>query len=98
MNAIGPNAQRIHHSRFFETTPQELIAGGLYKDLALACYPGLHREVSLRLLAKALGAKAHGATSIRQRVVELSRGAVRALQLFGPAPAPERASVGVEVP
>ena len=33
-------------SKFFETTPQELIAGGLYNgDLARACYPGRHHEV-----------------------------------------------------
>ncbi|EOD33036.1 hypothetical protein EMIHUDRAFT_364102, partial [Emiliania huxleyi CCMP1516] len=43
-------------SRFFETTPQELIAGGLYTDLAKSCFPGRHRKVSLVLLAKSLGA------------------------------------------
>mmetsp|Transcript_10123 Transcript_10123/g.30017 ORF Transcript_10123/g.30017 Transcript_10123/m.30017 type:complete len:139 (+) Transcript_10123:611-1027(+) len=43
-------------SKFFETTPQELIAGGLYKDLARSCFAGRHREVSLALLAKSLGA------------------------------------------
>ena len=31
-------------SRFFEVTPQELIAGGLYKDLANSCFPGRHRK------------------------------------------------------
>ena len=25
-------------------TPQELIAGGLYKDLANSCFPGRHRK------------------------------------------------------
>uniref|UniRef100_A0A0D3KZR9 Uncharacterized protein n=2 Tax=Emiliania huxleyi TaxID=2903 RepID=A0A0D3KZR9_EMIH1 len=45
-------------SKFFETTPQELIAGGLYKDLAKSCFPGRHRKVSLVLLAKSLGATA----------------------------------------
>ena len=31
-------------SRFFEVTPQELIAGGLYTDLAKSCFPGRHRK------------------------------------------------------
>jgi len=81
-------------SRFFETTPQELIAAGLYRDLAIACFPGLHREarplhstpfhshvsfkatttgpferqVSLSLLAKAIGAVqwTQGTVSIRR--------------------------------
>jgi hypothetical protein len=43
-------------SRFFSTTPQDLITGGLYKALALAYYPGLFRPVSLTLIAKKLGA------------------------------------------
>ena len=42
--------------RFFSTTPQDLIAGGLYKALALAYYPGPFRRVSLTLVAKKLGA------------------------------------------
>ena len=42
--------------RFFSTTPQELIAGGLYKALALAYCPGPFRQVSLTLCAKKLGA------------------------------------------
>ncbi|EOD17232.1 hypothetical protein EMIHUDRAFT_445249 [Emiliania huxleyi CCMP1516] len=43
-------------SKFFEVTPQELIADGLYKDLARSCFPGRHHPVSLALLAKDLGA------------------------------------------
>ena len=31
--------------------PQELIAGGLYKDLARSCFPGRHREARARPLA-----------------------------------------------
>ena len=41
---------------FFSTTPQDLIADGLYKALALAYYPGPFRKVSLTLAAKKLGA------------------------------------------
>ena len=43
-------------SRFFSTTPQDLIVDGLYKALALAYYPGHFRPVSLALVAKKLGA------------------------------------------
>ena len=41
-----PDRGGCEFSKFFETTPQELIAGGLYNgDLARACYPGRHHEV-----------------------------------------------------
>ena len=41
-----PDKGGCEFSKFFETTPQELIAGGLYNgDLARACYPGRHHEV-----------------------------------------------------
>jgi len=44
--------------RFFETTPQDLISGGLYKALAFAAYPGAFCPVSVALVAQALGATA----------------------------------------
>jgi len=31
-------------ARQFEITPQELISGGLYRNLAVSCFPGNHRE------------------------------------------------------
>ena len=37
-------------ARFFETTPQDLIADGLYKALAYAWYPDPFRQVSLALV------------------------------------------------
>ena len=46
-------------ARFFSTTPQDLIVDGLYKALALACYPGHFRPVSIALVAKKLGAAAN---------------------------------------
>jgi hypothetical protein len=46
-------------SRFFATTPLDLIADGLYKALALAYYPGHFRPVSIALIAKKLGAVNH---------------------------------------
>ena len=45
-------------ARMFSTTPQDLIADGLYKALALAYYPGYFRPVSIALVAKKLGAAA----------------------------------------
>ena len=44
-------------ARFFETTPGDLIADGLFKALALASYPGAFWPVSVALVAKALGAR-----------------------------------------
>ena len=44
-------------SRFYQTTPSELIHDGLYNALALAYYSGHCRQTSLYLVAKALGAK-----------------------------------------
>ena len=38
-------------AKFFETTPQELIEGGLYSDLARSCFSGVHREVPPPALA-----------------------------------------------
>ena len=49
-------------SRFFSTTPQDLIVDGLYKALALAYYPGHFRPVSVALVAKKLAP-----TASRQR-------------------------------
>ena len=42
---------------FFKTTPEDLIADGLYRKLAIAFLTEPHREVSLCLAAKALGAE-----------------------------------------
>ena len=55
-----PQRGGCQFSRFFETTPQVLVAGGLYTELAIACIGGAHRDISLRLLAMALGAKSSG--------------------------------------
>ncbi|EOD41030.1 hypothetical protein EMIHUDRAFT_108214 [Emiliania huxleyi CCMP1516] len=46
-----PDRGGCEFAKFFETTPQELIAGGLYKDLARSCFPGRHREARARPLA-----------------------------------------------
>ena len=41
-----PSLDGCAFARQFETTPQELIAGGLYQDLAVACFAGIHREAA----------------------------------------------------
>mmetsp|Transcript_15164 Transcript_15164/g.47412 ORF Transcript_15164/g.47412 Transcript_15164/m.47412 type:complete len:132 (+) Transcript_15164:3-398(+) len=57
---------------FFEVTPRDLIADGLYHDLAVGCHAGPHRRVSLALLAKALGATKQTAQSRVRRVTTLA--------------------------
>ncbi|EOD14192.1 hypothetical protein EMIHUDRAFT_470646 [Emiliania huxleyi CCMP1516] len=57
---------------FFEVTPRDLIANGLYHDLAIGCHAGPHRQVSLALLAKALGATKQTAQSRVHRVTALA--------------------------
>ena len=57
---------------FFEVTPRDLIADGLYHDLAIGCHSGPHRQVSLALLAKALGATKQTAQSRVRRVTALA--------------------------
>ena len=46
-------------STFFQTTPHDLISGGLYARIAVAFQSGQHRKVSYCLLAKELGATRH---------------------------------------
>ncbi|EOD35585.1 hypothetical protein EMIHUDRAFT_98575 [Emiliania huxleyi CCMP1516] len=53
---------------FFEVTPRDLIADGLYNDLAVGCHSAPHRQVSLALLANALGATKQTAQSRMRRV------------------------------
>ena len=47
-------------SRFFDTTPRDLIVDGIYKTLATALAPGMHRAVSIALIARAMGARNAG--------------------------------------
>ena len=46
-------------SSFFQTTPQDLIADGLYARIAVAFFTGQHRAVSMCLLAREIGAVRH---------------------------------------
>ena len=58
---------------FFEVTPRDLIVDGLYNDIAVGCHSDPHRQVSLALLAKALGATKQTAQSRVRRVTALAR-------------------------
>ena len=51
-----PTLGGCEFSSFFQTTPQDLIADGLYSRVAVAFHTGQHRAVSLCLLARELGA------------------------------------------
>ena len=51
-----PTLGGCEFSSFFQTTPQDLIADGLYARVAVAFHTGQHRAVSLCLLARELGA------------------------------------------
>lgn len=42
-----PEAGGCVFARFFETTPQELIQSGLFDNLAIPCFPGLHHTAPL---------------------------------------------------
>ena len=70
-------------ARLFETTPQELIAAGLYKDVARACFPGLHHEAR----APSFDCRTTGAHS----VAFLSVGVARA---FGKEPRRDDRALG----
>ena len=58
---------------FFEVTPRDLISDGLYNDLAVGCHADPHRQVSIALLAQALGATKQTAQSRVRRVTALAR-------------------------
>ena len=63
VRAAGTPILMVHDVRtefgtFFRTTPQDLILGGLFRDVALPLYPaGRHREACLATLHQWLGAK-----------------------------------------
>mmetsp|Transcript_26482 Transcript_26482/g.77010 ORF Transcript_26482/g.77010 Transcript_26482/m.77010 type:complete len:138 (+) Transcript_26482:238-651(+) len=57
---------------FFEVTPRDLLADGLYDDLAVGCHADPHRQVSFALLATALGAIKQTAQSRVRRVTALA--------------------------
>jgi hypothetical protein len=56
VHEVDPARDGCDFSRFFKTTPQDLIDAGLYKSLAIAAHREPYRPASLALLCKALGA------------------------------------------
>jgi len=50
---------------FFTTTPNDLIASGLYAKIALACHAGPHRSVSLVGIAREVGAITNDSTAFK---------------------------------
>ena len=64
-------------AKFFETTPQDLIADGLYRALAYAWYPGPFRPVSVALVALAFGADEPHSTNIRTQFRRLFKHCAR---------------------
>ena len=52
-----PERNACEFGRFFATTPPDLISDGIYKTIAVAFMPGVHRQISVRLCAVSLGAK-----------------------------------------
>jgi len=60
-----PDAGGCEFARFFETTPHDLIAGGLYRALACPLHPGAFHPVSVALVAQAAGALDSQPLSVR---------------------------------
>ena len=59
LHSTPDNADGCEFAHLFSTTPLDLIQGGLYKALALACHPvgGPFHAVSCCLLAREMGAR-----------------------------------------
>jgi len=81
-------------STFFNTTPNDLIAGGLYSQLAVAFMGGDdHRAVSMALFAKGFGAESEASTQTEKNIrafkklVSKQRRAMKALFVGSPAAA-----------
>ena len=85
VHECDPDDERsCEFAHFFQnTTPGDLIADGIYADIALGLFPGFHRQISLALIAKALGAtpKRHGVGAARQRS-QRARGVASILSTF----------------
>jgi hypothetical protein len=62
--------------RFFQVTAQDLLDGGIFRTIAIACHPGQHRyyPADFRLISLALLAKACGAEDAHRRKVGGSSG------------------------
>ena len=76
---------RFLWQHFFTTTPQDLIQAGLYKQLALACFPGKEdRKGSLATIAKlGLGAASsvHTVGELVRKIASTQRVASKGVEL-----------------
>ena len=72
LHECDPARGGCEFAKFFKTTPEDLLADGLYSKIANALHPGPHRDVSFALCAKSLGAVARGRSLAGARK-ELSR-------------------------
>ena len=77
-------------SHFFQTTPEDLIAHGLYKKIAISCQPAALRDVSLALIAKGFGAvpKRSAVGQALHRTQTRALGLAKARHKTGPSGAP----------
>ena len=62
-----PSKGGCEFGTFFATTPQGLIEEGIYKEIAIALHTPPHRDVSLALVAQALGATKDAARQAARR-------------------------------
>ena len=51
-----PDLGGCEFQRFFEVTPEDLVNDGLYNALAISMWGGIHRDLSVKLACKELGA------------------------------------------
>mmetsp|Transcript_58723 Transcript_58723/g.154388 ORF Transcript_58723/g.154388 Transcript_58723/m.154388 type:complete len:422 (+) Transcript_58723:1884-3149(+) len=58
---------------FFQLTPQSLIDGGIYEQLAVTWFEPPHRDISIALTAKKLGAEQVKGTTIARLSAEMYR-------------------------
>jgi len=86
---------------FFQTTPADLVRGGLYRELAVPWHAGPHARVSHAVAAAAMGATRKMRGAVRERMEErqnmrkLAHAAKTSSQVV-PAPAVENAASNVD--
>ena len=65
------DAGAVPFDSFFQSTPPDLIAAGVYGPLAVAWHPGPHRDVSCKMALMAMGATPLQAVSMRRTFAAL---------------------------
>mmetsp|Transcript_16065 Transcript_16065/g.36663 ORF Transcript_16065/g.36663 Transcript_16065/m.36663 type:complete len:138 (+) Transcript_16065:3-416(+) len=86
-----PERGGMEFGKLFQTTPQDLIHDGLYKELAIMLADGEHRKVSYALVAKQLGLLPDRTKALNLRSIgERFRCACRKLRRHADAVVPMR--------